>query len=83
MKRRTDVKLLEGQTVRVIVPGGTVEISAVVSHTPEGDPVNTVDIVADSARFGPDPAFGRMWKVVRGAADGCVRMVGFKTEEKD
>jgi hypothetical protein len=74
MKRRTDVKLLEGQTVRVIVPGGTVEISAVVSHTPEGDPVNTVDIVADQV-------FGRMWKVVRGAADGCVRMVGFKTEE--
>jgi len=78
MRNVRDYRIAEGQTLRVIVPGGTVEISAGLV-TEEGDPVVTVDVVSDSPRFGPD-AQGRVWTVLKSTVSGIVRMVGKKGE---
>jgi hypothetical protein len=69
-----DVRLPEGRTLRVIVPGGTVEISTGL-ETEEGDALVTVDVIPDTPRFGPD-THGRSWRVLKSAVDGIVRMVG-------
>jgi hypothetical protein len=74
MVKLNDVRLGEGKTLRVIVPGGMVEIST-GRETAEGDALVTVDVVSDTPRFGPD-SHGRSWKVLKSAVDGIVRMVG-------
>jgi hypothetical protein len=74
MVKLNDVRLGEGKTLRVIVPGGVVEIST-GRETAEGDALMTVDVVSDTPRFGPD-SHGRSWKVLKSKVDGIVRMVG-------
>jgi hypothetical protein len=69
-----DVQLGEGRTLRIIVPGGTVEISTGL-ETEEGASLVTVDVISDTPRFGPD-THGRSWRVLKSAVDGIVRMVG-------
>jgi hypothetical protein len=76
MQKLQDVRLLEGRTLRVIVPGGMVEISAGL-ETADGDALVTVDVVSDTPRFGPD-THGRTWKVAKTVVDGIVRMIGKK-----
>jgi hypothetical protein len=69
-----DMKLTTGE-FRVIVPGGTVEISVDLADS-DGNPVVRVDVVSDTPRFGPDKE-GRLWEPVNGAP-GVVRLVGTK-----
>lgn len=76
MQRLEDVRLVEGRTLRVIVPGGVVEISTGL-ETETGDALVSVDVISDTPRFGPD-GDGRSWKVIKSVVDGIVRMVGKK-----
>jgi hypothetical protein len=74
MRKLKDITLVEGRTLRIIVPGGVVEIST-GQETADGDALVRVDVVSDTPRFGPD-SHGRTWKVARTMVDGIVRMVG-------
>jgi len=74
MIKLKDVRLVENRTLRIIVPGGVVEISTGLK-TEEGDALMTVDVISDTPRFGPDSR-GRTWTVIKSVAGTCVRMIG-------
>lgn len=76
MQKLKDVRLAEGRTLRIIVPGGVVEISTGL-ETEAGDALVTVDVISDTPRYGPD-SHGRTWKVAKTVVDGIVRMIGKK-----
>lgn len=59
--------------IRIIVPGGVVDINASL-HDQHGNPVVRVDVVPNAPRFGPDRD-GREWEPVNGDP-GVVRMIG-------
>lgn len=69
-----EIKLDSGQ-LRIIVPGGVVDINASLNDAAD-NPVVRVDVVPDAPRFGPDKD-GREWEPVNGDA-GVVRLVGKK-----
>ncbi|MBD3004599.1 hypothetical protein [Streptomyces sp. 5-10] len=71
-----EYKLPSG-TLRVIVPGGVVDINTSLRDR-DGNPVVRVDVVPDTPRFGPDKE-GRSWEPVNGEA-GVVRLVGKKPD---
>jgi hypothetical protein len=74
-----EIKLNEGE-LRLIVPGGAVDINASLNDA-DGNPVVRVDVVPDAPHYGPDKE-GREWEPVNGDA-GVVRLVGKKAADKE
>lgn len=71
-----EVKLKRGEGLRVITPGGCVEIVHLFSH---GEDVVRTDVRLDEAPYNPDHG-GRSWEMAQGDAPGVTRLIGTKKD---